>query len=252
MVSYYKFHRCCQLNEVNIKIRMKPYMPEELGRYILEIVSKLSELSIENIPAARKLVFTLWMRVWDSLYSPKQVLHNLVVVATIQVVVVSLRTLSTLHHNFLMYATQKGRTEKFLLDKLAMASNFNEWQAVANELDGLRGLNSWKQNDNSSLCDSSRLAKRIASTVEMLTNRDLFNLVFRLRGGLARDQFGVQHPGLFSRALGGTKRIVERYHEATASALNFICDTKDAEVPTDAKLAFFNETRHAYGRTALL
>lgn len=24
------------------------------------------------------------------------------------------------------------------------------------------------------------------------------------------------------------------------------------QVPTDAKLAFFNETRHAYGRTALL
>ena len=26
----------------------------------------------------------------------------------------------------------------------------------------------------------------------------------------------------------------------------------DEEIPTDAKLAFFNETRHAYGRTALL
>ena len=26
----------------------------------------------------------------------------------------------------------------------------------------------------------------------------------------------------------------------------------DEEIPTDAKLAFFNETRHAYGRSALL
>jgi len=86
----------------------------------------------------------------------------------------------------------------------------------------------------------------------MLTERDVFNLMFRLRGGLSRDQFGIQHSGLFTRALGGTKRIIERYHEAVASALNFICDTWDSEVPTDAKLAFFNETRHSYGRTALL
>ena len=27
---------------------------------------------------------------------------------------------------------------------------------------------------------------------------------------------------------------------------------QDEEIPTDAKLAFFNETRHAYGRSALL
>eukprot|EP01034_Spumella_vulgaris_P030127 gene30127-37291_t len=86
----------------------------------------------------------------------------------------------------------------------------------------------------------------------MLNNGDAFNLMFRLRGGLARDQFGVQHSGLFTRAMAGTKHIVERYHEAVASALCFICDTKDQEVPTDAKLAFFNETRHSYGRTALL
>ncbi|RYH18194.1 hypothetical protein EON65_27525 [archaeon] len=47
---------------------------------------------------------------------------------------------------------------------------------------------------------------------------------------------------------------MERYHETMAAALNFICDSpiSDEEIPTDAKLAFFNETRHAYGRTALL
>ena len=30
------------------------------------------------------------------------------------------------------------------------------------------------------------------------------------------------------------------------------CKIQDEEIPTDAKLAFFNETRHAYGRSALL
>ena len=85
--------------------------------------------------------------------------------------------------------------------------------------------------------------------------------------------------GLFSKAMAGTKYLVEEYHETVARALNLICDSRiieeenevalppyqcaiDADiliypewfsqVPLDAKLAFFNEVRHSYGRTALL
>lgn len=40
------------------------------------------------------------------------------------------------------------------------------------------------------------------------------------------------------------------------AALDFVCDAPvqpgEQPIPTDARLAFFNETRHAYGRTALL
>jgi predicted acylesterase/phospholipase RssA len=40
------------------------------------------------------------------------------------------------------------------------------------------------------------------------------------------------------------------------AALDFCCDAPvvagESPIPTDARLAFFNETRHSYGRTALL
>ena len=46
------------------------------------------------------------------------------------------------------------------------------------------------------------------------------------------------------------------YHNVVCAALDFVCDAPvgagEAPIPTDARLAFFNETRHAYGRTALL
>ena len=47
---------------------------------------------------------------------------------------------------------------------------------------------------------------------------------------------------------------MEQYHDTVSAALKFISDAEDISdtIPTDAKLAFFNETRHAYGRTALL
>ena len=37
---------------------------------------------------------------------------------------------------------------------------------------------------------------------------------------------GMQHEGLFSRAISGTKMIVEQYHESVAYALDFICDSQ--------------------------
>jgi hypothetical protein len=47
-----------------------------------------------------------------------------------------------------------------------------------------------------------------------------------------------------------------RYHNIVCAALDFVCDAPvaagEAPIPTDARLAFFNETRHSYGRTALL
>lgn len=47
-----------------------------------------------------------------------------------------------------------------------------------------------------------------------------------------------------------------RYHNVVCAALDFVCDAPvhpgDQPIPTDARLAFFNETRHSYGRTALL
>lgn len=47
-----------------------------------------------------------------------------------------------------------------------------------------------------------------------------------------------------------------RYHNVVCAALDFVCDVPvpigEPPIPTDARLAFFNETRHSYGRTALL
>ncbi len=40
------------------------------------------------------------------------------------------------------------------------------------------------------------------------------------------------------------------------ASLDFVCDSPvavgESPIPTDARLAFFNETRHSYGRSALL
>ena len=77
-------------------------------------------------------------------------------------------------------------------------------------------------------------------------------MIYRLRGALSRDQFGMTQPRLFNCAAGGTKIIVEEYTHLLSSSLDYICDHDDPEVSDEMKLTFFNETRHSYGRTALL
>ena len=44
------------------------------------------------------------------------------------------------------------------------------------------------------------------------------------------------------------------YLQVVVKALNFVCDVNPHidHIGADTKLAFFNETRHSYGRTALL
>ena len=41
--------------------------------------------------------------------------------------------------------------------------------------------------------------------VHLMRRRDVFELMFILRGGIARNKFGLLHEGLFSKALAGTK-----------------------------------------------
>lgn len=75
----------------------------------------------------------------------------------------------------------------------------------------------------------------------MIDNNDIFNLMFRLRGGLARDMYGMQHEGLFSKSIVGTKHLVEEYHKTVVDALNCICDSNPDE---DEVVVFIDFLKH--------
>mmetsp|Transcript_795 Transcript_795/g.1203 ORF Transcript_795/g.1203 Transcript_795/m.1203 type:complete len:869 (-) Transcript_795:244-2850(-) len=220
-----------------------------LEKLVTEI-DRAVKSGIDHLPDFERYVLELI----DQLFSPRLVLRSVVVISILQVLLVSYTSLSQVWAKMIMNLTEVGRKERDLLMGMTTARSYDQWKRMAGKLDTLRGNDVWRKQDHSLLYDDNILTRRIKFTREMLRRGDVFDLMFRLRGGLARDQFGMQHEGLFSRALGGTKLIVERYLETMAEGLNFICDSPiaDEEIPTDAKLAFFNETRHAYGRTALL
>jgi TAG lipase/steryl ester hydrolase/phospholipase A2/LPA acyltransferase len=67
-----------------------------------------------------------------------------------------------------------------------------------------------------------------------------------------RDRYGTLDKDLYSVSRAGTKKIIEQYTDTTCRALDTICDADNEDIPDEAKLPFFNEARHAYGRTALM
>jgi len=50
----------------------------------------------------------------------------------------------------------------------------------------------------------------------------------------------------------GTKRLIEKYHNEVIKCIRFIYYYKGSKLSPNNKLEFFAETRHSYGRTALL
>ena len=192
--------------------------------------------------------------VFEIMFSPRQLFRQLAIISVVQLIIMAGVAIEEAGNSIVVFLSKAEREQKKVTKELNTARSYGEWKKVAERLDYLRGDDKWRLQDESSLYDCNVLRKRINDTMEMAQQGDVFRLMFRLRGGLARDQYGMQHEGLFSRAISGTKAIVEKYHESVAYALDFICDSQiqDEEIPTDAKLAFFNETRHAYGRSALL
>jgi len=47
-------------------------------------------------------------------------------------------------------------------------------------------------------------------------------------------------------------RLIKEYIEEVSTQLKMVCDSDSDELPLEEKLAFMHETRHAFGRTALL
>lgn len=152
--------------------------------------------------------------------------------------------------------SSRARLIRQLRLEQAKASSQDDWMDLAERIDNVQGNDLWRSEPDCPLYEADRISARVDEFVHLMRRRDIFDLMFTLRGGIARNKFGLLHEGLFSKALAGSKVLVETYHNVVCAALDFVCDAPvmpgDEPIPTEARLAFFNEMRHSYGRSALL
>ncbi len=90
-----------------------------------------------------------------------------------------------------------------------MTTSQDEWMDLAERIDNVQGNDVWRSDPNCQLYERERIAARIDEFVHLMRRRDIFELMFVLRGGITRNMFGLLHEGLFSKAIAGSKVLVE-------------------------------------------
>ena len=120
--------------------------------------------------------------------------------------------------------SSRSRLIRQLQRKQQSALTQDEWMDLAKQMDSIQGNDVWRSNPNGVLYESDRRAVRMDEFVHLMRRQDIFDLMFTLRGGIARNKFGLLHKGLLTKAMAGSKLLVETYHNVVCAALDFVCD----------------------------
>jgi TAG lipase / steryl ester hydrolase / phospholipase A2 / LPA acyltransferase len=105
--------------------------------------------------------------------------------------------------------SSRSRLIRHLERQQHIASTQDEWMDLAERIDNIQGNDVWRSDPNCPLYERERISARIDEFVHLMRRRDIFELMFVLRGGIGRNKFGLLHEGLFSKALAGSKVMVE-------------------------------------------
>eukprot|EP00128_Syssomonas_multiformis_P015662 Colp12_sorted_trinity150504_noHs@6451 len=137
-------------------------------------------------------------------------------------------------------------------EEMKKSQTYDEWRALALELDRLEGRQAWKSEFKSDLYDSELIETKLETLRQARNENDIPNMMYQLRAGLKRNIGGLGHPGLYEQTHVGTKKLIEQYTEEVVYQLNMIAQRDDPAVSLAEKVEFFRDTRQAFGRSALL
>mmetsp|Transcript_11158 Transcript_11158/g.26811 ORF Transcript_11158/g.26811 Transcript_11158/m.26811 type:complete len:851 (-) Transcript_11158:60-2612(-) len=216
------------------------------------ILDEVAIFAIGNFPLLKQVT----LETLETIFATKTLGRQLALAIALETGVVTVSQFLKIANSLLSNFSSRSRLIRSLQKQQDEASSQDDWMDLAERIDSIQGNDVWRSDNNSRLYEGHRISARIDEFVHLMRRRDIFELMFVLRGGIGRNKFGLLHEGLFSKAMAGTKVLVETYHNVVCASLDFVCDAPVADVespiPTDARLAFFNETRHSYGRSALL
>ncbi|KAF2996625.1 hypothetical protein E8E13_002127 [Curvularia kusanoi] len=151
----------------------------------------------------------------------------------------------------------KKSPRDLLLETVADARCFEEWEAAAYHLDELQGYDLWRQNATSKYYNYRLIHQRLTAIIEAQEDDDILGLIGLLRSGLVRNLGNITTPRLFNRAYGGTKLLIEDYVTQVSYAVEYLTQyptaaTSDTGLTNQAKLDVLHDTRQAFGRSVLV
>jgi TAG lipase/lysophosphatidylethanolamine acyltransferase len=118
-------------------------------------------------------------------------------------------------------------------------------------------LVSRRQNPSSKHYDHRLIHQRLTNLCAVEEDGDIIDLVNLIRSGLVRNLGNITTAGLYNRAYGGTKLLIEDYVTQVARSIGILTNypttaTSDIGLTNQNKLDVLHDTRLAFGRSALV
>ena len=135
---------------------------------------------------------------------------------------------------------------------LEQAESFEQWQDLAEEHDYATGGEVWRHNEESRLYDSSSINTRLQRLRRLRKKGDDKGLLFALNEGIHGNMAGMGNGKLYSRAMTGTKVLIEEYIAEICGSLEYLSPRNFEGIPWAERVEFFQRASHCYGRSALM
>ncbi|GMP86589.1 hypothetical protein CsSME_00039313 [Camellia sinensis var. sinensis] len=149
------------------------------------------------------------------------------------------------------YTNVKSRADmayrrKFWRNMMRAALSYEEWAHAAKMLE----KESPKLNE-SDLYDEELVRNKLQELRHRRENCSLRDIIFCMRADLVRNLGNMCNPDLHKGRL-QVPKLIKEYIDEVSTQMRMVCDSDSEELLLEEKLAFMHETRHAFGRTALL
>ncbi|XP_047321705.1 triacylglycerol lipase SDP1-like [Impatiens glandulifera] len=149
------------------------------------------------------------------------------------------------------YTNIKSKAEtvyrkKFWKNLMRTAFTYEEWAHAARMLD--------KENpkmNEAQLYDEELVRNKLEELRQRRQEGSIRDIMFYMRADLVRNLGNMCNPELHKDRL-QVPRLIKDYIIEVSTQLRMVCDSDSEELLLEEKLAFMHETRHAFGRTALL
>ncbi|RLN19750.1 triacylglycerol lipase SDP1-like isoform X1 [Panicum miliaceum] len=126
------------------------------------------------------------------------------------------------------------------------AATYEEWARAAKVLDKMS-----EQVHEADFYDEELIRSRLEELRRRREDGSLRDVVFCMRGDLMRNLGNMCNPELHKGRL-EVPKLIKEYIDEVSTQLKMVCEFDTDELLLEEKLAFVQETRHAFGRTALL
>ncbi|WP_230198441.1 DUF3336 domain-containing protein [Luminiphilus syltensis] len=143
-------------------------------------------------------------------------------------------------------------TKRKLERALAGARDYDQWREIAEQIDRRSGAMRWREVDQSNQYDYLSIRSRLERLRDLRTRDDYSGLLFTLNEGIHGNMGGMGNAALYTRALSGTKHLIEAYIGEVSDALELLAGLDDSQIDVEEKSDFFRRADQCFGHSALM